>query len=376
MELFDSVHGTIQLCPMAKKIVDTPEYQRLRNIKQLGMVYHVFPSASHNRFEHSLGVYHLSKLYMDILNKKGDYFDDKHYKLISIASLIHDLGHGPFSHLFDVWQDHNNHEFRSIEIFKYMNTKYGLGFTKEDLLFMYNTIDPKFVVDDRKYLYQILSNSSGIDVDRMDYIMRDTKMTGINYGIESEKIMRNTVIDSNEIKYKLKGKIAINDFLNTRFILYREIYNHKTVVALEYHIKEILDVMDKDFDLSRKVKLQDWKNFVLMDDNILNIVQYCSFFNCSSKVNIILNDIKTRNIYKMIGEILTDKPITIKSEKEDVIVSQVRLKYYSSELPKYVDESSIKILKKDNGHCDEYITRIYCKDKEDVYANNLFKSFT
>ena len=98
MKIFDHIHGYINICKSAKKILDTPEFQRLRNVKQLGCVYYVFPSASHNRFEHSLGVYHLTRLYMDKLNSMGNgvLFDQSEYKLISIAALIHDLGHGPF----------------------------------------------------------------------------------------------------------------------------------------------------------------------------------------------------------------------------------------------------------------------------------------
>ena len=116
--------------------VDTPEFQRLRNIKQLGMVYHIFPGASHNRFEHSLGVYHLAKLYMKILNKYRVNFDKKEYALISIAALVHDLGHGPYSHLFDEWQNINKHEYRSIEILKHMNTKYNIGISEENIKFI------------------------------------------------------------------------------------------------------------------------------------------------------------------------------------------------------------------------------------------------
>ena len=112
MEIFDPIHGVISIDPLAKKIIDTVEFQRLRNIKQLGCCYYVFPGASHNRFEHSLGVYHLSSKYISILNSKGEYINDNERKCIKIAALIHDIGHGPFSHLFDdILPKDINHEY-------------------------------------------------------------------------------------------------------------------------------------------------------------------------------------------------------------------------------------------------------------------------
>ena len=170
MKIFDHIHGYITICSSAKKIIDTKEFQRLRNIKQLGCVSLVFPSASHTRFEHSLGVYYMSCLYMRIMNKKQIYFNPKQYELISIAALIHDLGHGPFSHLFDNYVTNTEHEYRSIEIFKKLNSNYKFGYTEQDIEFMYNVIHPPDnLLDDNKYLYQIVSNKNGIDVDRFKY---------------------------------------------------------------------------------------------------------------------------------------------------------------------------------------------------------------
>ena len=183
-------------------------FQRLRNIKQLGCVSLVFPSASHTRFEHSLGVYHMSCLYMKIMNKQQIYFNPKQYELISIAALIHDLGHGPFSHLFDNYVTDTEHEYRSIEIFKKLNSNYKFGYTEDDIQFMYNVIyPPDNLLDEKKYLYQIVSNKNGIDVDRFDYMLRDLKMTGIENRYDFDynsllNIMENSVIINNEFIYK------------------------------------------------------------------------------------------------------------------------------------------------------------------------------
>ena len=374
-----NIHGNIHLCKLASKIVDTEEFQRLRNIKQLGCVSYIFPTAVHTRFEHSLGVYHLSKIYMKILNKFHMNFNRTEYALISIAALIHDLGHGPYSHLYDDWQNICNHEYRSIEIFKMMNKKYNFGLSEKNIQFIYNVIDPKFLNEKKPYLFQIVSNKSGIDVDRIDYMMRDCKNLGLAYGIEYLKIMNNSGIEHGEIVYNSKARLPIDDFLRTRFLLYREIYNHKTVVSIEMGIKEIFEELDEYFNIRTCLEQGDWKKFVSMDDNIISFLTLMPFSVLLDKSQRILKDIKSRNIYKLVGEVISDKELDIVSEKEDVIISKRQIKYYSEEKPKFIKNEQVKILKSDENNCDEYITRIYINphniDSESMsYATELFKS--
>ena len=122
MEIYDIIHGNIVIDDIAKRIIDTEEFQRLRNIKQLGCCNFVFPGAVHTRFEHSIGVYHLAKKYIDLLNVNNQYFTKRERECISVAGLIHDIGHGPYSHLFDdLFPTDKNHEYRSGELFKHMN---------------------------------------------------------------------------------------------------------------------------------------------------------------------------------------------------------------------------------------------------------------
>jgi len=152
MIVFCPIHGEIEISEYAKKIIDTPEYQRLRYIKQGGAVYSVWIGSSHHRFEHSIGVYHLACKLMNLLNDKGDYINDREYELIAIAALIHDLGHSIYSHLFDDWLKENGiyseHEERSIEIFKLMNQKYNLGYNEYDIIFISNVINPNYELID------------------------------------------------------------------------------------------------------------------------------------------------------------------------------------------------------------------------------------
>lgn len=373
MEIFDIIHGPIKICQDAKRIIDTPEYQRLRNIKQLGCVSYVFPCATHTRFEHSIGVYHLAKKYMDILN--NNYFTKIEYKLISIAALIHDLGHGPFSHLFDDFVGGKNHEYRSIELFKFMNTKYNLGYSEDNINFIKDVIEPHNIeLKEKKYCYQIVSNKNGIDVDRMDYIMRDTKMTGLNYGVEYERIMNNSIIHNSEIYFSNKAQVPIEDFLRIRFILHTEIYNHQTVRSIEYMIKEIFEIIEPEFNIKDCINTNNWEEFILYTDNLLDTINiYDTGINIQNAKKI-LNDIKTRNIYKLIGEIIHNKDFKIDVQLNDIIIDHSKVKYYSEEKPKYIsDKNTFKTFNNDLNQ-DHYILKIFAKDKNNQEAINLYKS--
>ena len=380
MFVYDNIHGNIDICKRAVKIIDTPEFQRLRNIKQLGCIYHVFTGASHNRFEHSIGVYYLARKYMDIINKKYQdkgtnwscNFDEKEYFLISIAALIHDLGHGPFSHLFDDYIKISVHEERSVEIFRYMNSKYNLEYSERDIQFISDCIDPKNIdygkyislgYPVKKYCFQIVSNSNGIDVDRFDYILRDCKMTGLSYGIEYERIMDNTYIKDLELIYDRKCQVAIDSFFNTRYILYKEICNHHTVVSIEHHIKEILSEIDGIFEITKSVKNKDWEKYILLTDDILSSIDFRKSPRLT-KAKEILNDIRTRNIYKLVYEIVSDEEVEIVAPNKNIVVIKTKIKYYSDELPKYLpDKKFMNFVEAGGG--DEYITKLMCKVKHE-----------
>ena len=376
MFMFDSIHGQIKVDYQTKKIIDTPEYQRLRNIKQLGGIYQVWTGASHNRFEHSLGVMYLARKYMDILNKSGNYFSTKEYELISIGALIHDIGHGVMSHLFDQWIGFSTHEERSIEIFIYMNNKYDLGYDYSDIYFIKNVISPDYsdiaFVDDKKYLYQIVSSANGIDVDRFDYILRDCHYTGMKYSFEIDQIMNNTFVKNNELVYSDKATCSIDSFFHTRYSMYKQVCNHPTVISVEHHIKDILSEIDSVFKISESVKNKDWDSFCKINDNILSVIEFMDNPKLEKALQI-TSDIKSRNILKLVGEVVSDKEIHIESTSENVIIIKSTIKYHSDELPKYVSDKRIKMNVPCKKYPEEHITKVMCLDKDDPYALSLLK---
>jgi HD superfamily phosphohydrolase len=207
----------------------------------------------------------------------------------------------------------------------------------------------------------------------MDYIMRDTKMTGLNYGVEYERIMNNSIINKNEIYYSNKAQIPIEDFLRTRFILHNEIYNHSTVKSIEYMIKQIFELIDSKFSIKQNVTENKWDKFCLLTDSILNTIE--SLLPEDNNAIIILNKIKRREIYKLIGEVIHNKAIKIK-QIQDIIVDYTKISYYSEEKPKYINiKNSFKTFN-DELNQNYYIIKIFANDKNNTKAINLYNSIS
>tara|TARA_B100001094_G_scaffold332585_1_gene405313 strand:- start:5245 stop:6447 length:1203 start_codon:yes stop_codon:yes gene_type:complete len=394
MEIYDVIHGNIKIDEIAKKIIDTEEFQRLRSIKQLGCCNYIFPSAVHTRFEHSIGVYYLANKYIDILNTDGQ-FTENDRKCITIGALIHDLGHGPYSHLFDeIVSEEKNHEYRSIEMLKHMNTKYSFGLTEEDISKINIIIYPEdaYITNDKKFVYQIVSNKNGIDVDRFDYIVRDIKMTGLNYGIEYERIMNNSYINDGEIVYSEKVKTSIEEFFRIRFIMYKEVYNHHTVRSIEYMMKEYIQGIDKILNINETIQNNNWDDFMKLNDSIIDIIYFINKdtldtltivdlnYGKDGTVSIIdglkelIQKIRTRNIYKSVGEIITDSVIHLEGyNRGNIIIDTVRLSLNGEETCKYVKarESVNKSLTIQGN--DKYVTCIYYKKEE--YKDDAIQLF-
>lgn len=380
MEVYDIIHGSIQICPLAKKIIDTFEFQRLRNIKQLGCCNYVFPSSTHTRFEHSIGVYYLARKYIDILNKNGEYFTVRDKDCISIAGLIHDIGHGPYSHLFDeLFPEEKNHEYRSGELLKIINKKYDLKFTDDEIKIIIDYIYPKNIEinESIKYKYQIISNNNGIDVDRFDYLTRDIHMTGLNFGIEYKRIMENSKIINGQILYSEKVKGNIQEFFHVRFNMYKDVYNHRTVRGIEFMIKDYLQIhkvnefiSDESIDVDECFDL-----FLAMDDNIIyRSRMFAETETEDIKANMIINRINTRDIYKSIGEIIVPNYFEIKKQETDkIIIDVVNINYHTNEVCKYYSERTI-INKWNSNKNNIRIITVYYKNKEDKQlAKDKFK---
>mgnify|MGYP006096624467 CR=1 FL=1 len=302
--IFDVIHGFIEVDDITLSIIDTPEFQRLRNIKQLGVVHYVFPSANHTRFEHSLGVYYLAGELISNLKKNQPELEikDKEIFLVKIAGLCHDLGHGPFSHLLDtilgVRSNFIIHEKRSILILGHIVNKYNIDLSEEDIKFIGDLINPYDLdfskIDKNKhFLYEIVSNRrNGIDVDKFDYLKRDTFYLGLSFSLDCSRIIKYVRVIDGKLSYLDKTYYHILEMYEIRNKLHRQIYKHKTIIGIELSIK---DIITKYLDLG--ILLEDPEIFCKYNDSniFININDNIN----DNNINKLLEEINRREIYKL-----------------------------------------------------------------------------
>ena len=290
------------------KLIDNPAFKRLRRIKQLGSLDEVFPGASHSRAAHSMGVAHLSETFTrnlfdnsDMLLRNGNI---RTLRNIKIAGLYHDIGHGPFSHVFDSHvlyklcpnNINKDHEIRSCNILEQVcSVLDSTKFTGYDIDFIKNAINP--LKDEHDYRYQIIANKvNSIDVDKFDYLMRDPYHIGFNYAFDYTRLCNKTKIINDKIYFHENVSNDIFDMYYTRYKFHREIYNHKAVKAIELMIGDIL--LDSN-DIYNFPAIINSKEFIELDDTILTRIKYNPEKSLNSCRELIKR-IETRDIYKEI----------------------------------------------------------------------------
>jgi HD superfamily phosphohydrolase len=237
------VYRYIKLGKLCRAFLDLPVVQRLRHIKQLGFVHYVYPSAVHTRFEHSLGVMHLSGLVVDTLNEQADLITPREKELVQLAGLLHDVGHMAFSHILDdvmMEQGLPLHEERSVQILQDMNANLGLLDSEEE------TMVATMITGDYKdsfskpYLYQIVANKlNGVDVDRMDYLARDSLHTGMP-SFQCDYLIASMAVRDGNIVLKAKAEPDLRLMFSARQRLFQTVYRHRTIVNMEMCVVKIL----------------------------------------------------------------------------------------------------------------------------------------
>ena len=234
----DEIHRDILVPAHIAKLIDTREFQRLRNIQQLATCHYVFPAATHNRFSHSLGAYHLARVLCEHLSEvQPGIISDDDAELVSIAALLHDIGHPPFSHLLEtdkVFANFHSHEDWGKMMLESKETEIGiairevLGDERTSRLFaLYSGADEHDGKAISPFLKEIVS--SQLDVDRMDYMIRDQANSGAQIGgFDSARVIRALRVGENGHLYaKQWGLPAIEAYLVTRYHLYNQVYFHK-----------------------------------------------------------------------------------------------------------------------------------------------------
>lgn len=229
----DPVHGFVTIpTDLLFDLIEHPLFQRLRRIRQLGLTSYVYPGALHTRFHHSIGAMHLTREALDTLKLKGFDISPEESEATLAAILLHDLGHGPFSHALEyMLVKDTNHEDLTLLLMKQLNKDFD---GKLDL-----TIEIFTNTYPKHFLHQLVSGQ--LDMDRLDYLKRDSFYTGVAEGvISTDRIIRMLTISNDELVVEDKGIYSIEKFIVARRLMYWQVYYHKTVVAVEKMLINLL----------------------------------------------------------------------------------------------------------------------------------------
>jgi len=231
--LNDPVYGLINIADdIIFDIIEHPYFQRLRRIKQLGLSHLVYPSAVHSRFSHAIGTMYLMGEVLQYLRQKGHDISDEEMESARIAVLLHDIGHGPFSHALEYSVVKCvSHEELSLVFMESLNEEFNGKLSMAIAIFK-DTYP-------RHFFHQLVS--SQLDVDRLDYLRRDSFFTGVSEGvIGTQRILKMMEIVDDKIVVEKKGIYSIENFLNSRRIMYWQVYLHKAVLMAEHLLMKIL----------------------------------------------------------------------------------------------------------------------------------------
>lgn len=289
----DSIHGNIKIGGIFLDLLGAPEIQRLHNVKQLGLAHLVFPGAHHTRLEHSLGAYNMALKASEMLN-----LDESESELVTCAALLHDIGHGPFSHTLEsILRDSLdvNHVdlterllFGEYEIFDSREKEFISSPSVHEILSK-NNINQRYVADIIKgkmleypYLSQLLD--SAIDVDQLDYLIRDAYYTGVAYGmIDIERFIQTLVINDDRLAIARKGVGVVENILMARTLMYSSVYFHKTVRIAELMLSKSIEMIPNAkpldfFKMTDAELVNDLKNEGPFQNEIVTYLKYRVLF--------------------------------------------------------------------------------------------------
>ena len=329
----DPIYGFIGIrSSLIFEVISHPWFQRLRRISQMGFSYYVYPGAHHTRFEHALGAMHLMQEVIAVLRKKGVEISEEEAEAMQLTILLHDIGHGPFSHTTEaLLAGRVMHEEVSLEVMKRLNDQFNGALDMAIAIFT-----DKY---QRKFMHQLIVGQ--VDLDRMDYLKRDSFYSGATEGnINSKRIIEMMAVVDDQLAFEEKSIYSIEKFLMARRLMYWQVYLHKTSLSAEFLLTRVLERVRFCYqngykpqasdpleyflsrnDLNSNLTMDQLDNFLLLDDS--DIIQGLkSWQNRGDKVLAKISDmLVNRNLLKIK---IQDEPF----ELQAVESKYLRLKNY------------------------------------------------
>lgn len=329
------------------KIISHPCYQRLRRIHQMALAQMVYPGAVHTRLHHSLGAYHLMRNAIQELQSKGVSITDEEDQAVKIAILLHDIGHGPYSHALENTLIKNvTHEEISLMLMKKMNDEFDGKIRMAIEIFKNNY--------QKKFLHQLVSGQ--LDVDRMDYLIRDSFFTGVSEGVIGyDRIIKMLTVFDGELMIEEKGINSIEKFLISRRFMYWQVYLHKTVLCAEKILIKIIERARRIKAQSPSPVLNIFLNREYESERIENYLdEFCRFddydimFSIKSWINhpdkilsLLCKSIVNRQLLKIV---YSDQeiPEELLNRKKNLAIAKLKIKKEESDYLVFTGEAENK----------------------------------
>ena len=327
LDIIDPIHDFIRVYDHELEIIDNPIFQRLRRIKQLSGAHLTYPAAQHTRFEHSLGVMHIASQAGHALKEKGILKSDD-IEILRLAGLLHDIGHGPFSHLFEeiIQQKKISHE----DFGKALILKSVIGDTLSK-----NGFDKKFItkVAFGESKYQFLNEivSGALSADMMDYLLRDGYFTGAEHAkIDHKRLTQSLDVHKKKLALERSALYSFESMMHSRYQMFKAVYFHKTVRAAEVMLIEALRLSDDEFGFT-SFNINEYVK--LTDEYVLSLL-LSSKSSKLRKARQLAEDYQNRKLLKCVFErILTSKTLLEKTKTNEI--------RYSLSKKSKVDENEI-----------------------------------
>jgi len=425
----DPVHGHMYFAPVICDVIDTAQMQRLRDLKQLGTSYFVFPGAAHNRFEHSLGTCHLANTVFESIkrsaSKKGLGLTGEDKLCVQLAGLCHDMGHGPFSHVFDNeflplrhgWDLRNdkapwNHEQMGAEMFEWClednHIDLDARIARRVCDFITSNED---AAKEKRYLFDIIANKqNGIDVDKFEYLLRDSFQAGVRMNVDTMRLTSHMKVIDDRICFKSSEIMNVYSLFHSRAMMHQSVYTHKKAKAVEYMVVDALIEADVAWNSKISNSIWDVKEFIKMDDTLLKQIENSEEASLS-KARDIVRRIRRRELYRFVNEYTVPeervenfKPVTAAEvtacqgsnnvpgglRPDDIIVQNLKIDYGKKHrnpvdsvrfFHYWDDETSISIPKEQVSSLLPHTfvqrtVRVFSRSRDEEYVEAVAEAFT